>query len=102
MSYYVLTQNGGVISRTTVMAVTTLEAETDKFRARFAKYNAAIKDKFGNDNFPVNGGKRNPADWADFYKYNKDFSEEFSKVYGDKKIKDAKAVTPDIADDTYL
>jgi hypothetical protein len=101
MSYYVLTENGDVVSRTTVAPMTTLEMGTDVNKQRMADYDKRIKDRFGDDNFPDEGGKPDPSDWADLYEHNEDFWQEFAKVYGDSKMMEADA-TPEIEDDTYL
>ena len=66
-----------------------------------AECDAKLKQRFGDDNIPDEGGKPDPSDCADLYKHDEDFWQEFTKVYGDDNVKEADA-TPEIDDDTYL
>ena len=102
MSYWVLTQNGYVISRTTVQRVTNLESELLENQETFSEFDEQIKGIIRDDNFPLEGNKPDPADWADMLEDDEDFQEEFNRVYQDKDIPEADdTFTPDLMDDTY-
>ena len=103
MSYYILTQTGSVISRTTVQRVTNLEVQIDDHKALFAEYDSEIRRRFKEDDFQVEGDKPNPEDWAEFMEFDEDFQEEFNKIVSENNIKEADAnFTPEVFDDTYL
>jgi len=55
MSYYVLTQTGSVISRTTVQHVTNLEMQTEEKRKSFEDFDAEIKRRIKEDDLPEEG-----------------------------------------------
>ena len=65
MSYWVLTQNGYVISRTTFQRVTNLENELLENQETFSEFDEQIKGIIIEDDFPLEGNKPDPADWAD-------------------------------------
>ena len=104
MSFWILTQKGTVISRTTVQRVTNLEKQTDETKAATSEFDCEIKRIFKEDDEPgYEGSKPNPEDWADFTKYDADFQEEFTNIVNDSSIPEAdNEFTPDIFDDTYL
>ena len=81
MAYWVLTQNGYVISRTTVQRVTNLENEVLENQESFSEFDEQIKGIIREDEFPLEGNKPNPADWADMLEYDEDFKEEFNLIY---------------------
>ena len=60
MSYWVLTQNGYVISRTTVQMVTNLENELVDNQETFSEYDEQIKGIIREDDFPLEGNKPDP------------------------------------------
>ena len=64
MSYYILTQTGSVISRTTVQRATNLEVQIEDHKALFAEYDSEIRRCFKEDTFQVEGENPNPEDWA--------------------------------------
>ena len=78
ISYYILTQTGSVISRTTVQRVTNLEFQIDDHKAFFVEYDSEICQCFKEDNFQVERDKTNPEDWAEFMEFDEDFQEEFN------------------------
>ena len=75
ISYYILTQNVSVISRTTVQRCTNLEVQIDYHKALFAEYYSEIRRRFKEDNFQVEGDNPNPEDWAEFMDFDEDFQE---------------------------
>ena len=101
MSYWVLTQNGYVISRTTVQRVTNLESEVLENQETFSEFDEQIKGIIKEDDFPLERNNPNPADWADILEDNEDFQEEFNQIYQDLDIPEADdTFTPDLMDDT--
>ena len=102
MSYYVLTQRGTVISRTTVQRVTELEKTTPAVQEVFSKFTDAINSKFKLITKHYNGDKPNPEDWAELIENDEDFRDEFTKLYNDDSIPEADSHTPDVLHDTYL
>ena len=64
MSYYILTQKGSVISRTTVQRVNNLEVQIYDHKALFAEYDSEIRRCFKEDDFQVEGDKPNYEDWV--------------------------------------
>ena len=96
MAYYVLTDKCTVISRTTVQRVTALEDQTEEF-------DAEIKLKLNEDDYPVQGDKASPEDWAAYVDYDEDFQKEFDFVVSNENVAEADAdFSPDVYDDTYL
>ena len=84
MSYWVLTQHGYVISRTTDQRVTNLESELLENQETFSEFDEQIKLIIREDDFPLEGNKPDPADWVDILEDEEDFQEEFNRVYQDK------------------
>ena len=102
MLYWVLTQNGYVISRTTVQKVTNLENELLDNQETFSEFDEQIKGITREDDFPLEGNKPDPADWADILEDDEDLQEEFNPIYQDLDIPEADdTFTPDLMDDTY-
>jgi hypothetical protein len=105
MSYWILTTNGRVISRTTVQQVTNLEMTTVEVKQRINEFDARIAELLKEDNHVIQeGNKRQLQDWDD---YTDDKDEDFAKTFGeaisDAKISEAdKDFTPDTFNDTYL
>ena len=64
MSYYILTKNCSVISRTTVQRVTNLEQQVDDNKALFSEYDQEVRRRLKEDDFQADGDKPNPEDWA--------------------------------------
>ena len=103
MSYYILTQTGSVISRTTVQIVTNLEVQIDYHKALFVEYDSEIRWHFKEDDFQVEGDKPNSEDWAGFMEFDEEFKEEFNKIFNEDKITEADATfTPEVFDYIYL
>ena len=61
MSYWVLTQKGNVISRTTVSRVTNLEMQVDSTKSRLQEFDTAITDQLNDEaHIIIEGGSLNP------------------------------------------
>ena len=105
MSYWVLTQIGSVISRTTVSRVTNLEMQIDSTMSRLQEYDTAITNRLNDKaHIIIEGGKSQPYDWFD-HPFDKDidFVEEFHSVVSIHEIKEVdEEFTPDTYDDRYL
>ena len=66
MSYWVLTENGTVVSRNNVSRVTNMEAQNDENKARISAVEKAIQEHVnGEAHVIVEGGKGNPKDWSE-------------------------------------
>ena len=105
MSFWILTVEGQVLSRTTVQKVTNLELQTTEVKAQCQEFGTRIADRLGDpENYlPEDGGKVTPGDWIGADIYDADFVEEFHKVIQDPRLPDADdEFTPEIRDDTYL
>ena len=103
MAYWILVQNGSIISRTTVQRVTNLEMQVqDNFRA-FEEFDASIISHFKEGTFDINGSKPRPEDWSEILEFDPDFKEEFDKVFSSEDVPEADVeFTPEVGDDTYL
>ena len=104
MSYYVLTETGHVITRTTVQRVTNLEAQEEVNRVVFEDFDKEIRRRFKEGELPDDDSKPNPEDWAEFLEFDPDFQEEFDKIVSNEAIPEAdnQEYTPEVGDDTYL
>ena len=104
MAYWVLTQTGAVISRTSVQNVTQLEKETDETKASLKEFDVEISRRFKEEeDLRYDGAKPNPEDWSEYLAHDPDFQEEFDSIVNDKTVKEADDdFTPEVFDDTYL
>ena len=73
MLHWILTNTGSFISRTTVQRVTNLEFQTDDVRANFDNFDAKIRRRLKEEDFPNGGDKPNPKDWAEFMNHDQGF-----------------------------
>jgi hypothetical protein len=108
MTYYVLRQNGQIVSCSTVWNVTLLELETEKVKEIFSDFDTEVQRCLKDNDFPVvDSDKTDPELWADVRSIDRDFRKEFFKVYEDTSLPDAddtgpRAFTPKIADHPYI
>ena len=105
MYYWVLTENGMIVSRTTVSRVTNLEAQTGEKRARVTKLDKAIQERLSDEAYVIaDGGKGEPKDWSEHpFDRDSDFQEELSHVVSNDKVAEAdNDFSPDVYYDTYL
>jgi hypothetical protein len=105
MSFWVVTANGKVLSRTTVQRVTNLELQVEENKAKCTTFTADIKERLGDNDLIIvdeDGDLLVPSDWDD-PTFNKEFVEEFGRTIIDPMLKEAdQEFTPDTYDDTYL
>ena len=104
MSYWILTVNCTVITRTTVQRVTSLEMQPDHMKERAQAFDEAIKARIkDSDHTILEGGKTQPYDWTDHpFEEDPDFTEEFLEVISNNELKEAdETFTPNVYD-TYL
>ena len=104
MSYWVLTSNCTVITRTTVQRVTLLEMQATYMKERTQVFDKATKAKIKDSEHTIlEGGKTQPYDWNDHpFDEEPDFAEEFNEVVSNNELKEADDdFTPDVYD-TYL
>ena len=105
MSFWVLTQNGKVLSRTIVQRVTNLESQTSENNNRCKAFDAAISTRLGTNDYYAHDdeGKVIPTDWGDRDAFDVEFQEEFHKVISDSTLPEADDLpTAEVFDDTYL
>ena len=93
MSFWVLTQEGCVLSRRTVQRVTNLELETAENRARTSSIQLNAADYFIQD-----GDEHiTPGERGDSSDFDPAFQEEFNKVITDELLPEAdKEFTPEV------
>ena len=105
MSFWVITANGKVLSRTTVQRVTNLELQLDETKDRCTEFTSAITERLGNNDLIVqndDGEIMLPDDWDD-PSFNIEFVKEFGRSIIDPMLREAdQEFTPDVYDDTYL
>ena len=82
MSYWILTQQGNVISRTMVSRVTNLETQVDPTKSRLQEFDTAITDRLNDEaHIIIEGGKSQPYDWSDHpFGKDSDFVDEFHLI----------------------
>ena len=104
MSYWILTVNCTVITRTTVQRVTSLEMQLDHMKERAQAFDEAVRAKIkDSDHIILEGSKTQPYDWTDHpFEEDPDFTEEFHEVVSNNELKEAdETFTPNVYD-TYL
>ena len=104
MSYWVLTQKGNVISRTTISRVTNLETQVDSTKSHLQEFDTAITDRLNDEaHIIIAGGKSQPHDWSDHpFDEDFDFVDEFHSVVSNNEMKEAdEEFTPDTYNDWY-
>ena len=105
MSYWVLTQKGNVISRTTISQVTNLEMKIESTKSCLQEFDIALTDRLNDEaHIIIEGGKSQPYDWSNhIFDEDIDFVEEFHSVVSNSGIKEVdEQFTPDTYDDRYL
>ncbi len=105
MSYWILTTNGRVISRTTLQRVTNLEMTTDEVKQHINEFDTRIAELLKDDNHVIQeGNERQLQDWDDYTDDNDvDFAKTFGEAISDAKISEAdEDFTPDTFNDAYL
>ena len=106
MFYWILTNHGRVISRTTVQRVTNLELMTDEVKQRCKEFDERITELLKDENRVIQGDDldRQLQNWDDYTEDNdKAFASELGEAISDENIPDAdESFTPDTFGDTYL
>ena len=105
MSYWVLTANGTVVSRTTVSRDTNIEAQTDENKSSITALDKAIQEYLNDKNHViVERGKGEPRDWSEHpFDSVPGFQEEFSHVVSNEEVINTDDESQlDVYDDTYL
>jgi hypothetical protein len=99
MTFYVLTQTGQVVSRSSVERVKEIEKGTDEMKKKLDEFDADIKRRMKFDHLGTDGDKPSPEMWTDLIDWDPDFREELFRVYQDVGIREADAKpTSEIAD----
>lgn len=118
MNYFILKDNGRVISRSTVQRVTNLELRTEEVKEQTKAFDSALEEAT-KDAAIIIENDSHPHDWGQDLQADQDFLDEFYKVVSNEEIKDADSAedggqqdkgtkraapkpTPDTAGDTYL
>jgi hypothetical protein len=105
MSYWILTDTGRVIARTTIQRITSLELTTDEVKQRCQDYDQHVAEILKDANHIIpHGDDIVLQDWNDLpIEDNPDFVDEFQNVVSDNEIPEMDTTfTPDVFDDTYL
>jgi len=109
MCFWVLQANGEITARSTVWRVTNLEQQTDEVKQRISEFNQMVKDRLHGEDFPMDGAKPDPDQWADLMEDDADFRDEFFKIYGDDRIAEADdqskgtdEYSPEVLDSMFL
>ena len=105
MSYWILTEAGRVIARTTVQRVTNLELSTVEVQQRCQHYDERVTQVLNDENHVIpHDNDIVLQDWNDYpVDEDPDFVEEFQHVISDQSIPEQDDnFTPDVFDDTYL
>ena len=105
ISYWILTQKGNVIPRTTVSRVTNLETQVDSTKSCLQEFDAAIIDRLNDEaHIIIEGVSLNHMTGAiTLFEEDLDFVDEFHSMVSNDKIKEAnEEFTPDTYNDQYL
>ena len=89
MLYWILTQRGTVISRTTVQRVTHLEYQTSDNKKVSHLFDAVIAGRFNEEIVKTEGAKPNPESWDEIISDDPEFAEEFQRIINDKDVPEA-------------
>ena len=89
MSYWILTAQGTVISRTTVQRITHLDNQTAENKERSSLFDISIHELFKDKIIVTEGAKQNPASWAEIIGDDPDFEEEFQWIISDRDLPEA-------------
>jgi hypothetical protein len=99
LTFYVATQTGQVVSRSSVERVKEIEKRTDEMKRKLEEFDVDIKQRLKLEDLGTDGDKPNPHQWADLLDVDPDFREEFFRVYQSDEIKDAdEEPSPEISD----
>ena len=102
MCYYILTQTGTAISRSTLQRVTNIYLSTDEVKEAFVRFDTGIHRRLKEDNHVYEGSKPIPQDWADMSEADTEFAEEFKRVFNNYDITEAEHFKPEGLEDTHV
>ena len=57
-----------------------MERQTIYVKTKCDEFDAEISRRLDDDDFPSEGSKPNPEDWAEFMNHDSDFQEEFNRI----------------------
>ena len=89
VSYWLLTNTGSVVSRTTIQRVTTLERQKSYAKTECDEFYTEISRRLKDDGFPLEGIKINPEDWAELINHDSDLQEEFNRIFRSEDVPEA-------------
>ena len=91
MSYWVLTANGTVVSRTTVSRVTNIKDQTDENKTSITKLDKEIQERLNDEaHIIVEEGKGESKYWSEHpFDCNPDFQDYFSHVVSNEEVTEA-------------
>jgi hypothetical protein len=102
MSYHILPCSGIPISRTTVQRMTELEKTTDVNKARIAKFDQDVAERFKEERLAMTGDKPDLQAWSAIIESDPDFAEEFAKTFNNPDVKEADDEFDPDSYDNYL
>jgi hypothetical protein len=88
LTFYVLTQTGQVVSRSSVERVKEIEKRTDEKKRKLEEFDMDIKLILKFDDLGTDGDKPDPHQWADLLDVDTDFREEQGALTSDKRSSD--------------
>ena len=86
LTFYVLTQTGQVVSRSSVERIKEMDKQSDEMKSRLKTFEEEIKERLKLEDVATDGGKPDPHQWSDLLDADTDFQQEFFKVYQDDGI----------------
>ena len=89
MSYWISTQQGEVISCTTVKCVTHLESQTLDNKEVFHFFDATIARSFNEEIVDTKGTKPNPESWDEIIADDQEFADEIQRIINEKDVPEA-------------
>jgi hypothetical protein len=102
LTFYILTQTGQVVSRSSVERVKEIDKQVDEMKLKSKIFDDEVKKKLKLDDLGTDRDKPDPHPWADLLDVDPDFREEFFRVYQSNEIKDADEEPSEIADAQFL
>jgi hypothetical protein len=103
LTFYVLTQTGQVVSRSSVERIKEMDKQSDEMKSRLKTFEEEIKERLKLEDVGTDGGKLDPHQWSDLLDTDTDFQQEFFQVYQEDGIKEADdEPTPEVADQQFL
>ena len=104
MSYWIITENGTVISITKVQHLTIIEKERDQIKDIVREFDREMILCFNEEeDLNYDGSKSNPEDWSEYLEQDSDFWQDFYNIVNDSNVPEADAnFILDLFDRTYL